>query len=358
MSVFIIAEAGVNHNGSLDMAKKLIDVAADAGADAVKFQTFKASHIVSRRAPKAAYQERTTGQEESQFDMIRKLELSVSDHHALLKHAAERGIEFLSTPFDLSSLQLLVGELGLRTIKIPSGEITNAPLLIQVAQSGCRVILSTGMSTLGEIEAALAVLAFGFTATADSKPEQEVFAAAFASEVGRQALRERVTLLQCTTEYPAAVAEVNLRVMDTMAAAFSVPVGYSDHTAGIHIAVAAVARGAVLVEKHFTLDRTLPGPDHQASLEPHELAAMVTHIRDVELALGDGVKRPSTAELANLKVVRKSICAAQTIRCGEAFTDANLACKRPGDGISPMSYWHQLGRLATRDYVVDEAIDL
>lgn len=357
MSVFIIAEAGVNHNGSLDMAKKLIDAAASAGADAVKFQTFKASDIVSRRAPKAAYQERTTGQEESQFEMIRKLELSADDHHALLEHAAGSGIEFLSTPFDLLSLGLLVGELGLRTIKIPSGEITNAPLLLGVAQSGCRVILSTGMSTLGEIEAALAVLAFGFTAPRNCVPEPESFVTAFASDAGQQALRERVILLQCTTEYPAAVDEVNLRAMDTLAAAFSVPVGYSDHTSGIHIAVAAVARGAAMVEKHFTLDRTLPGPDHPASLEPPELAAMVAQIRDVELALGDGVKRPSSVELANRRVVRKSLVAARAIACGEALSVANLACKRPGDGVSPMAYWQRLGDRATRDYAADEAID-
>lgn len=357
MSVFVIAEAGVNHNGSLEMACQLVDAAADAGADAVKFQTFKASALVSQQAPKAAYQLRTTGQAESQFEMIRRLELPAEHHRVLLDHSAKRGIEFLSTPFDSASLDLLVGQFGLRTIKLPSGEITNGPLLLQVARCGCRLILSTGMSSLGEVEAALAVLAFGYSAERGVQPAPPAFEAAYLSREGRQALQDRVTLLHCTTEYPAAAADVNLRAMDTLATAFGLRVGYSDHTEGIHISVAAVARGAVLVEKHFTLDRNLPGPDHKASLEPRELLAMVSAIRDVERALGDGIKRPMPPEIQNRDVVRKSLVANQAIAKGEPFAVDNLSCKRPGTGISPMSYWDRLGQPAARDYAADEVID-
>ena len=357
MSVFVIAEAGVNHNGSLEMACQLVDAAADAGADAVKFQTFKASALVSQQAPKAAYQLRTTERTESQFEMIRRLELPAEHHRVLLDHSAKRGIEFLSTPFDSASLDLLVGEFGLRTIKLPSGDITTGPLLLQVARSGCRLILSTGMSNLGEVEAALEVLAFGYSAERDAEPTNSAFEAAYLSREGRQALQDRVTLLHCTTEYPAAAADVNLRAMDTLATAFGLRVGYSDHTEGIHNPVAAVARGAALVEKHFTLDRNLPGPDHKASLEPRELSAMVRAIRDVELALGDGIKRPMPPEIQNRDVVRKSLVANRAIAKGEPFSAANLSCKRPGTGITPMSYWDKQGRSATRDYAADEVID-
>lgn len=357
MNVYVIAEAGVNHNGSLDMARQLVDVAAEAGANAVKFQTFKATELVSRQAPKAAYQLRTTEQAESQFEMIRRLELPADHHRVLIEYAAVRGIEFLSTPFDPDSLDLLVGEFGLQTIKLPSGEVTNGPLLLRVARSGRRLVLSTGMSNLGEVESALAILAFGYVAERSAQPSRAAFEAAYLSNEGRQALRDKVTLLHCTTEYPAAPAEVNLRAMDTLAAAFGLPVGYSDHTEGIHIPVAAVARGAVLVEKHFTLDRNLPGPDHKASLEPRELSAMVGAIRDVELALGDGIKRPMSPELQNRDVVRKSLVAARTIAKGELFTADNIACKRPGTGVSPMEYWVRLGRAATRDYQSDDLIE-
>jgi len=357
MATFIIAEAGVNHNGSPDMAKCLIDIAAEAGADAVKFQTFRADHVVSRHAPKAEYQTRTTDKAESQLEMIRKLEFTEADHEMLIAHAKIRGIAFLSTPFDLPSLQMLTGRFGMETIKIPSGEITNAPFLLEIARSAKRVILSTGMSNLAEVEAGLGVLAFGFTLPHGAIPSRDAFARTFASDAGQESLRDRVTLLHCTTEYPAPYAEVNLRAMDTLAAAFALPVGFSDHTQGIHIPVAAVARGARVLEKHYTLDRSLPGPDHKASLEPDELKQMVVTIREVEMALGDGVKRPSPAEWKNRDVARKSLVASRAIVEGEAFTAENLACKRPGTGISPMQLYDVLGRTAPRVFSQDELIE-
>lgn len=354
MATFIIAEAGVNHNGSLDLALQLIDAAAAARVDAVKFQTFQAQQLASARAPKAAYQTRTTDAAESQVDMLRKLELDDAAHRRLMTHAGERGIEFLSTPFDLPSIALLTEELGLNHIKVPSGEITNGPLLLSVARTARRVMLSTGMSTLADIEGALGVLAFGFTN--EDTPTFGALERAFASEAGQAALRERVTLLHCTTEYPAPIEEVNLRAMDTLATAFGLPVGYSDHTAGIHVPIAAVARGARIVEKHFTLDRNLPGPDHKASLEPEELAAMVAAIRDVERALGDGLKRPTASEWKNRDIARKSLVALADTKMGTPWTTENLGCKRPGNGISPMCYWHLLGQAADRDFVADELI--
>jgi N-acetylneuraminate synthase len=357
MPVFIIAEAGVNHNGDLGLARQLVEVAAECGADAVKFQTFRAEQVISPKAPKAAYQVHTTGAGESQLEMVRKLELGESEHEALVEHARARGIAFLSTPFDLPSLRLLTGRFGLETIKIASGEITNAPLLLAIARAARRAILSTGMSTLAEVEAALGVLAFGFCAPADAAPGREQFEPAFASESGQRALRGRVTLLHCTTEYPAPFAEVNLRAMDTMAAAFGLPVGYSDHTPGIHVSLAATARGAQVIEKHFTLDRNLPGPDHKASIEPDELRSMVRQIRDIEAALGDGIKRPSASEWSNRDVARRSLVAAKPIRTGEAFTEENVACMRPGTGLSPFVYWQIAGRIAERSYEAGEALD-
>jgi N-acetylneuraminate synthase len=357
MAAFIIAEAGVNHNGSLDIARRLIDAAAEAGADAVKFQTFRAEHLVSRHARKAEYQAQTTDKAESQLDMLRKLELTEAHHEVLIGHAKARGIGFLSTPFDVPSLQLLTSRFALESVKIPSGEITNAPFLLAIARAAKSVILSTGMSTLAEVEAALGVLAYGFTRPDELPPGREAFVHAFADDSGQQALRQRVTLLHCTTEYPASFSEVNLRAMDAMAAAFALPVGYSDHTPGIHIAVAAVARGARLVEKHYTMDRSLPGPDHKASLEPHELRQMVTAIREVELALGDGVKRPSPAEWKNRDVARKSLVAGRAVAAGEVFSAENLACKRPGIGVSPFEYWRIAGQKAARPYGEDEALD-
>lgn len=354
-STYIIAEAGVNHNGSLEMARQLIDAAADAGADAVKFQTFKAKNLVSKSAPKAEYQISTTGSDESQFDMIEKLELDEAEHRQLIEHCLSRGIQFLSTPFDSESVDLLSQTLDLPCLKIPSGEITNGPLLLKVAQSGKPVILSTGMSTLDEVAQALGVLAFGFVG-GDRKPSREAFQEAFLSAKGQTALCSKVRLLHCTTEYPTPFGDVNIRAMDTLSETFSLPIGFSDHTLGIAIAIAAVARGAVIIEKHFTLDRNLPGPDHRASLEPSELKEMIRSIREVEVALGDGVKQPAASELKNLKVARQSLVAKTEIKAGEIFTSDNLGSKRPGDGISPMDYWAFLGRRATNSYHQDEKV--
>lgn len=355
---FIIAEAGVNHNGSLEMAKQLVEAAAEAGADAVKFQTFKAERLVTASTPKANYQVRTTGSEESQLEMIRALELSEQDHIALINCCREQGIEFLSTPFDLESVALLASTFDLRLLKIPSGEITNAPLLLACARSGKPVVLSTGMSTLGEVEDALGVLAFGYL-NANGVPSSTVaFRSAYALSEGHMRLAEKVTLLHCTTEYPAPPEEINLRAMDTLAAAFGLPVGYSDHTEGIIVPVAAVARGAVIIEKHFTLDRALPGPDHKASLEPLELKEMVNAIRIVEKTLGSGRKYPTTSEWNNISVARKSLVASTSITAGDVFSAENIVAKRPGNGLSPRQYWELLGRKARKDFTVDEMIEL
>ncbi len=356
MSVFIIAEAGVNHNGSQATARRLIDVAVDAGADAVKFQMFKAGKVVSRHARKALYQERTTEPTESQFAMLEKLELTTAAHRDLHAYARSRGIEFLSTPFDAQSLHFLAHDLGLPTIKIPSGEITNAPFLLLVAQTGCRIILSTGMSTMEEVREALGVLAFGALMPRDAAPGRQAFEKAYHGEEGRRRLHERVTILHCTTEYPAPLENINLKAMNAMADEFNLPVGYSDHTLGIHVPIAAVARGAVVIEKHFTLDRGMLGPDHHASLEPAELRDMVQAIRAVERVLGDGVKRPASVEYKNRDVVRRSLTAVRNIAKGERFSSENIECKRPGIGVSPLYYWEWLGRLAERDYEADEAI--
>lgn len=354
-SVYIIAEAGVNHNGSLELAKKLIDVAVDAGADAVKFQTFKADTLVSKKAEKADYQRQTTSADESQYEMIKKLELDEEAHRLLIDYCKKAGIQFLSTPFDLASVDLLARTFDLPCIKIPSGEITNGPLLLKSAQTGKSVILSTGMSTLGEIEDALGVLAFGYLG--NSGPSIAAFRAAYCSAQGQALLLNKVTLLHCTTEYPAPFIDVNLKVMDTLKSAFGLPIGYSDHTEGIAVPIAAVARGAVVIEKHFTFDRALPGPDHKASLEPAELRQMVRSIRDVEQVLGVGTKHPTPSELKNMPVARKSLVAACTIRSGESFTAENLAVKRPGNGLSPMQQWDLLGRKASKDFAVDEPVE-
>ena len=353
--VIVIAEAGVNHNGSLERALQLIDVAAAAGADVVKFQTFKSEAVISRFAAKAAYQVKTTGGDESQLEMVKKLELDAAAHKVLVTHCAKRSIEFLSTPFDLDSLDFLVTQLDVQKLKIPSGEITNGPLLLKAAQTGRPIILSTGMCSLGEIEAALGVLSFGYVRDGD-RPSRAAFEAAYYLPEAREALQRNVVLLHCTTEYPAPFAEVNLNAMETLRQAFGLPVGYSDHTEGIAIPVAAVALGATIIEKHFTQDRNLPGPDHKASLEPAELAAMVSAIRQVEQARGNGVKIPSASELKNRPIARKSLVAARTIGAGEAFSEENLTTKRPGSGVSPMDYWTYLGKLAPRDYGEDEAL--
>jgi len=333
MSIFIIAEAGVNHNGDMAMARELIDAAAAAGADAVKFQTFKAASVVTAAAAKASYQKRTTARGETQLAMLERLELTRAMHEELIAYCNERGITFLSTPFDAESLAMLM-ELGLEIIKVPSGEITNLPYLRRVGRLGKPVILSSGMATLGEIEAALNILEQSGTP------------------------RKCITVLHCTSEYPPPMRDVNLHAMLTIREAFGVKVGYSDHTRGIEVPIAAAALGAAVIEKHFTLDHSLPGPDHKASIEPDEFKAMVTAIRNVELALGDGIKRPAPSEQKNMAVVRRSIVAARAIQAGEVFSEENITAKRPGAGISPMRWDEVVGRRAPRDFQQDEMIEL
>ena len=329
--VFIIAEAGVNHNGSTELAKKLIDVAVHSGADAIKFQTFKAENLVSKKAQKAEYQKQTTDSKESQFEMIKKLELDVDTHQALMAYCAEKNILFLSTPFDHDSINLL-NKLELDIFKIPSGEITNSPYLKQIGALNKQVILSTGMANLGEIEAALAVLV----------------------SAGTQ--RKRITVLHANTMYPTPMEDVNLKAMQTIGQAFDIAYGYSDHTLGIEVDVAAVAMGASVIEKHFTLDKTMEGPDHKASLEPDELKAMVKAIRNIELALGSRVKQVSNSERPNMAVARKSLIAKIDIKQGEQFTENNLTIKRPGTGISPMRWDEMIGQTAQKNYLADDLI--
>lgn len=353
----IIAEAGVNHNGSLDLAMRLVDVAADAGADVVKFQTFNAEKLVTAEAKQADYQSRNLGTAEPQLNMLSRLELSHEEYLRLVEHCAEKGIEFLSTAFEIDSLKFLIEKIGLRNLKIPSGEITNAPFLLEHARTDCDLILSTGMATLAEIERALGVIAYGSISKTSQPPCPQDFDDAFASPQGQAAIKSKVVLLHCTTEYPAPFNEINLRAMDAMKHAFGLPVGYSDHSDGLLIPIAAAARGAVVIEKHFTLDRTMEGPDHRASLEPSELKDMVTSIRAVEAALGGGIKTPTPSEIKNKSIVRKSLVVDKAIRAGEIFEAANLTVKRPGAGLSPFKYWDAIGSIATRDYEEGELLD-
>ncbi len=420
MSVFIIAEAGVNHNGNLETAYRLVDAAVAAGADAVKFQTFKAENLVTRHAGKAAYQKITTAADESQLTMLKRLELKYELHFQLLAYCQKLGIEFLSTAFDFESLDFLVRELGVKTLKIPSGEVTNGPFLLAHAQTGKQVILSTGMATLGEVETALGVLAYGYLTTAmeggsvaigtepmrptameggsvaigrepmrptameggsvaigrepmrptameggnitidtepmRQQPSMSAFQQAYSSTQGQAVLRDKVTLLHCTSEYPTPMENIHLKAMDVLQQAFNLRVGYSDHSVGLVVPIAAAARGATVIEKHFTLDRTQQGPDHKVSLEPDELKSMIDGIRDVEKALGQRLKCPQPLEQENQKVVRKSLVAKQPISIGERFTEANLTIKRPGTGKSPMDYWALLGEPSTRNYDTDEVL--
>ncbi len=332
-STYVIAEAGVNHNGSLELAKRLVEAARAAGADCVKFQSFKASNLATAGTPKADYQTRATGEGETQREMLERLELSWDMHQELQRHCRAQGITFLSTAFDAESIAMLCA-LGTRLWKVPSGEITNLPYLRAIGAFNQETFLSTGMATLGEVEAAIAAL----------------------TRAGCE--RSKLRLLHCTTEYPAPFAEVNLRAMVAMGQAFHLPVGYSDHTPGIEIPVAAVALGATVIEKHFTLDRSLPGPDHRSSLEPGELAAMVQAIRNLERALGDGVKGPTPSEARNRVLARRSLVAAKAIQAGERFTLENLTAKRPGHGISPMEWDRVMGRCAPRAFEPDELIEL
>ena len=331
--ILIIAEAGCNHNGDLNLAHQLIDVAVDARADIVKFQTFSADTLVTKTADKADYAKKTTDINESQYEMNKKLELDKEAHLDLIAYCEQKGIEFLSSPFDHDSIDLL-DELGLKRFKIPSGEITNLPYLRHIGRMGKPLIMSSGMATLAEVRAALNILLDGGVE------------------------KEKITIMHCTTEYPTPMEDVNLKAMLTIQDTFGVAVGYSDHTLGIEIPIAAVAIGATVIEKHFTLDRTLPGPDHLASLEPNELKNMVTAIRNIEKAKGSGVKKPSNSEIKNIPIARKSIVAKRHINKGDRFSSDNLTVKRPGIGTSPMKWDEVIGKKAVRNYTVDELIEL
>ena len=329
--MIIIAEAGVNHNGDMDIAHQLVDAAASAGADYVKFQTFVADSLVAKHAEKADYQKANTGSSESQYEMIKKLELNYSSHLDLISYCEQKNIRFLSTPFDIESTNLLV-ELGLNLLKIPSGEITNLPYLRHIGHYNKQLIMSTGMAQMNEIRDAVSILKNAGTST------------------------NKISVLHCNTEYPTPMIDVNLSAMISMKKTLELPVGYSDHTIGIEVPIAAVAMGATIVEKHFTLDRGLPGPDHRASLEPDELSSMVKAIRNIEMALGDGIKQPSRSEIRNISIARKSIVASKPIKAGEQFTEHNLGTKRPGHGISPMEWDNIMGKTATRNYETDDLI--
>ena len=352
--VLIIAEAGVNHNGSLETALKLVDVATSAGADFVKFQTFVAESLVTKDAPKANYQIAQTGNGMSQYEMLKSLELSHAEHKVLAAYCIEKNIRFLSTPFDLDSLKFLTDDMGLTCIKIGSGDMTNAPLLLALARQKCRVIMSTGMASLDEIEQALGIMAFGYIN--EGSPNSEAFRDAYNSPKGKACLMEKVSLLHCTTEYPAPLDSINLKAMATMLECFGLPVGFSDHSKGATASVAAVALGACIIEKHITLDHSMDGPDHMASMEPDDFTAMVQAIRDVECALGDGNKLPASIELANKIIARKSLVALRPISKGEVFTEENLTVKRPEFGVPAINYFDWLGQQADRNYDVDEVI--
>lgn len=353
--VYIIAEAGVNHNGQRDLAFALVEAAAKAGADAVKFQTFDAAKLASKSAPKAAYQKQSTDAAESQLAMLKKLELPQAWHHELQTHARNHGIEFLSTAFDSDSLAFLV-ELGMPLFKIPSGELTNGPLLWQFARTGKPLVLSTGMATLAEVEQGLAIVAHALNADAEPTSVDEVWRG-WSRPEWRNSLRHHVTLLHCTSQYPTPFNEVNLRAMDTLATSFGLEVGYSDHTEGILIPIAAVARGARVIEKHFTLDRNLPGPDHKASLEPAELAQMVQQIRALQVAFGDGSKSPQPSEWDTRQAARQNIVAARDIAAGAVLTRDDLTTARSGgSGLPATSLWGLIGVAAVQAYVAGEPI--
>ena len=355
-NTFIIAEAGVNHNGSMDLARSLVDAAVAAKADAVKFQSFIATSIVTANAKKADYQIVQTGGQESQLEMLQRLELSQSQQHELFKYCRTRDIAFLSTPFDIQSLKFLVDDIGLSLIKVGSGELTNAPFLLEVARSAKQIILSTGMSTIDEIELALGVIAFGLSSEKTLKPTTNACSKALESDAGKKAINQCVTLLHCTTDYPTAPLDVNLQAMRTLREKFNCRVGLSDHSVGTHISVGAVAMGATVIEKHLTTSRNLEGPDHKASLEPQEFKILVENIRDIEKALGSSEKNPTATEIKNRQVARRSIVASRRIKSGETFTTENIVVKRPGTGQSPFKYWDLLGTKSQRDIAENELI--
>ncbi|OZI12712.1 N-acetylneuraminate synthase [Bacillaceae bacterium SAS-127] len=353
-NTYIIAEAGVNHNGSLQLAFDLVDAAAEAGADAVKFQTFQAEQLVTKEAKQATYQEQNMGESMSQYEMLKQLELSHDEFIQLQGYCEKKNITFLSTPFDLKSVDFLIETLNLHTIKIPSGELSNAPYIYKIASCGVNIILSTGMATMEEIHQALAFIAFGL-AKKEPVTLQSV-QAYYETEEAKALLKDKVTILHCTTEYPTPVEDINLASIDYLQVETRLQAGLSDHSDGIVVPIAAVARGAVMIEKHFTLNKNLPGPDHKASLEPNELKEMIQAIRQVEQAIGAFDKKPSSIELKNKQVARKSLIASRSIQVGERFTAENMTIKRPGNGVSPVFYWDYLGREVDKDYKEDELI--
>ena len=359
LKTLIIAEAGVNHNGSEELAFQLVDVAKASGVDIVKFQTFVTRNLVTQKAEQAQYQKANIGKEQLQYQMLEKLELSFESHKAIKNYCTTQGIDYLSTAFDSQSLAFLVNDLKLNLLKIPSGELTNTPFVLEHALTGCDIILSTGMANLAEIEFALSVITFGYlNQQLDKEPTTEAFKKAYASEEGQKLLRKKVTVLHCTTEYPAPFDEVNLNAMVQMHNEFNLPIGYSDHTAGVIVPVAAVAKGAVIIEKHFTLSKDMEGPDHKASIEPDELTQMVQDIRCIELALGSSEKQPTVSEIKNIAVARKSIVASANIKKGQRLSAENLTILRPGKGISPTKYYDILGSLAIKDFNEGELIVL
>lgn len=354
--VDIIAEAGVNHNGELSLAFELIDIAQEAGADFIKFQTFKTDKLTTENAKKADYQVSNTKNNSSQYEMLKKLELSEQNFFDLKEYAKKKNIKLLSTAFDEDSLEFLVNKLELNTLKIASGELTNAPFILSHAKKKKKLIVSTGMSGLKEIEEALGVIAFGLLGLNET-PNEQAFKYAYISEEGQQLLKKHVTLLHCTSEYPAPFQDINLNAIKTLRNTFGLPVGYSDHTSGIAISTAAVACGATVIEKHITLDKTMEGPDHAASLEPQELKDLVEAARAVEIAMGDGIKIPRPSEIKNQAICQKSIVAEKTIQIGEKFTNDNIAIKRPGDGMKPSSYWQVLGAASKKEYKAGDLIN-
>jgi len=356
MSILIIAEAGVNHNGSKDLAFRLIEEAKLAGADIVKFQTFKTEQVVSKTIDQTKYQIDNLGLKDNQFNMLKQLELDIQTHFELQKHCNQVGIEFLSTAFDFESLNFLVKDLELKRLKIPSGELTNLPLLLEYATSGCDLILSTGMATLGEIENALGVLAFGLLG--GSSPSLSAFSNAYSSKEGQKLLKEHVKLLHCTTEYPAPIREINLNAMSTLSSTFDLQVGYSDHSKGIVIPIAAAALGASIIEKHFTLDKTLHGPDHKVSLEPIELKKMVDGIRCVEICLGSSIKAPQTSEIKNKLLTRKKLVANKNLIKGHQLVKEDIAILRTKHGNDPSDYWDLVGKILITDVKKGEVFNV
>ena len=357
MSIFIIAEAGVNHNGDRDTALQLINVAAEAGADAIKFQTFKAKHLVTQFAETANYQKKSMGRSISQFELLSGLELSFELHYELFNYCKKRDIKFMSTAFDSPSLEFLVNNLRLETLKVSSGDLTNGPFLLEHARTGLDIILSTGMSSLSEIREALGIIAFGLLKEKSAKPTLSDCKDAFESDQGKKLLEQKVSLLHCVTEYPAPNEELNLKAISTLKNEFNLPTGYSDHSEGIIIPIAAAAIGVSVIEKHFTLDKAMEGPDHLASLEPTELHEMIIAIRSIEAAMGNGEKIASSSEIKNKDIARKSIVAKTNIKKGEKYTKKNIAIRRPGQGMSPNNYWSLLNHSASSNYEEGDYID-